>query len=83
MKQKAYYTIKEFAEYIGVHYNTIYNGIKKGHIEAFRIGKGSNCHYRIAHTEIVRMGLFHLDEIIDKLLDKKLDERENNNKEEI
>lgn len=76
MKQKPYYTIQEFADYIGVHYNTIYQGVKKGHIESFRIGSGHKCHYRIAHTEIVRMGLFHLDEIIDKILDRKLKERE-------
>jgi excisionase family DNA binding protein len=73
---KPFYTIQEFANFVGVHYNTIYHGIKKGHIEAFKVGRGKNSSYRIAHSEIQRMGLFHLDEVIDKIIELKLKERD-------
>ncbi len=76
MKDQEYYKIDEFAEKIGVCYRTVYNGIKKGHIEAFKVGKGKGSHYRIAHTEIQRLGIFSLDEIIERIIEKKLQERE-------
>lgn len=75
-KIKDFYSIQEFADYIGVHYNTIYNAIKKGHIYGFKVGKGDKAHYRIPHTEIERMGVYHLEEIIDRLIDAKLKSRE-------
>ena len=74
--EKSFYTILEFAEYIGVCYRTILNGIKKGHIEAFKVGRGKRSHYRIPHSEIQRMGVFHLDEIIDAIVEQKLKERD-------
>lgn len=82
MKTKAreFYTIIEFADYIGVCYRTILNGIKKGHIEAFRVGRGKKSHYRIPHSEVQRMGIFHLDEIIDKIVEQKLKERDERTK---
>jgi excisionase family DNA binding protein len=79
-KEKPFYTVQEFADYIGVHYNTIYNGIRKGHIEAFKVGRGKNAIYRIAHSEINRLGIFHLDVIIDKIVEQKLRERDERTK---
>jgi excisionase family DNA binding protein len=79
-KAKDFYTILEFAEYIGVCYRTILTGIKKGHIEAFRVGRGRKSHFRIPHSEIQRMGIFHLDEIIDKIVDQKFKDRDERNK---
>ena len=72
---KDFYTIQEFADFLGVHYNTIYNGIKKGHIFGFKVGRGEKAHYRIPHTEIDRLGVYHLEEIIDRILEEKLKER--------
>jgi excisionase family DNA binding protein len=83
MKDKDFYKIQEFADKIGVCYRTVYNGIKAGHIEAFKVGKGKGAHYRIAHTEIQRLGIFSLDEIIDRIIEKKLLEREEKKISEI
>ena len=79
--EKPYYSIQEFADFVGCHYNTIYNGIKKGHIEAFKVGRGKNAAYRIAHSEINRLGLFHLDDIINKIVELKIRERDEKNKQ--
>lgn len=70
-KNKDFYTICEFAEYLHVHHNTIRNGIKNGHIQAFRIGRGKKSSFRIAHSEISRMALFNLEEVIENLIEKR------------
>ena len=56
----SFYSIKEFAEKLRVHPNTIRNGIKDGRIVAFKIGKGKRSMFRIAHSEIERMILLDL-----------------------
>lgn len=70
-KIREFYTIDEFAEFLNVHYNTVRNGIKNGHIQAFRIGKGKKSSFRIPHSEICRMALFNLEEVIDGIIDKR------------
>lgn len=70
-KIKDFYTIQEFADYLKIHYNTVRNGIKNGHIQAFRVGKGKKSSYRISHTEINRMALFNLEKVIDDIIEKK------------
>lgn len=70
-KNRDFYTIDEFAEYLHVHYNTVRNGIKNGHIQAFRIGRGKKSSFRIPHSEISRMALFNLEEVIDTLIEKR------------
>lgn len=76
LSDKQFYTIQEFADFLGMHYNTIYRWIKRGHIQAFRVGRGKNCEYRIAKSEIERMGLFNLDEVLGKMIDDKLRKKE-------
>jgi len=49
--------VKEFAEYIRVHPNTVHNMIRKGYLAAFKTGKGKTCSYRIAKSETLRLGL--------------------------
>ena len=78
-KKKEYYSVQEFADFVGVHYNTIYKSIRKGHLEAIRMGSGKNASYRISHSEIQRLGLFNLEEIIDNLVEKKLKEIQHRN----
>lgn len=71
-RTKDFYTIQEFSDYLGCSYKTIYNGIRNGHIVAFKVGKGRGAHYRIAHTEIQRMGLFNMEDILGEMIDRKL-----------
>ncbi len=52
---KAYYSIKEFAELLSVHHNTIRNSIKMGRINAFRVGYGPKAALRIPSSELSRI----------------------------
>ena len=69
--EPAYYTIKEFAQRLRVHENTIRNSIKKGRINAFRIGGGPKSSYRIPSSEIHRIALFDMKDFIEKLIEEK------------
>ncbi len=70
-----FYSIKEFALKLGVHHNTIRNAIKNGRINALRIGGGRNSVYRIPHSEIDRIALFDLKDMINRMVEEKLKER--------
>jgi len=71
MTDKAYYTTKEFANMISVHENTVYRLIKKGRLNAFRIGGGLKSGYRIPASEISRIALFDMEQLIEKIIEKK------------
>jgi excisionase family DNA binding protein len=66
-----YFSIKEFASRLGVHPNTIRRAIKSGRITAFRVGAGSKGIYRIAKTEIDRIALFDMEEMIERIIEKR------------
>ncbi len=68
----AFYSIKEFAQKLGVHPNTIRRSIKNGRINAFKIGAGKKSIYRISHSEINRVALFDLEEMIEKIIEKRM-----------
>lgn len=61
---KDFYTIKEFAEKLQVHPNTVRRSIKNAKISAFKFGTDKKCTYRIPHTEIQRMIMFDLKKTI-------------------
>ena len=67
-------SIKEFAAKVGVHPNTVRKSILKGRLAAFRIGIGKRASYRIAKTEIDRIALIDLEQIVNQLVEKKLQE---------
>lgn len=67
-----FYSIKEFANKLGVHPNTIRNAIKKKRINAFKIGSEKRPIYRIPYNEIARMARFDLEEYIDMMVEKRL-----------
>lgn len=64
-------SIKEFAFLLRVHPNTIRRAIKSGRISAFKVGYGKKASYRIARTEINRIALFDLEDMIDKIIEKR------------
>lgn len=70
--QNDFYSIKEFALVMRVHENTIRRAIKNGRISAIRMGSKKKSHYRIAKSEIDRLGIISLEAIVDGLLEKKL-----------
>jgi excisionase family DNA binding protein len=72
MVENDFISIKEFAVKVGAHPNTIRRAIKKGRISACDIGSGGKRIYRIAKSEIDRIALFNLKNIIDKLVEEKL-----------
>lgn len=70
-REKEFYSVKEFAVLIGVHYNTVIRSIKNGRLNAFRIGYGKKASYRIAKSEIHRIALFDLENLVSKIIEGK------------
>ena len=54
--QNDYFSVKEFANKLHVHPNTIYRAIKKGKLYAIQLGTT----YRINESELYRMPLVYL-----------------------
>lgn len=55
--QEEFMTIKDFANMIKVHPNTIRNMIKSGRLNAFRVSPKEKSSYRIPRSEIHRIAL--------------------------
>ena len=66
--EKDILTLKEFAEYIHVHPNTVRKMIKTGQLSAFKTGKGKTSSYRIAKSETLRLSLMNFE--LHKTLEK-------------
>lgn len=62
-----FYTIKEFADKLHVHPNTIRKAIKTGYINALRTGSGEKARYRIPHTEIHNLALIQWNSVVQKV----------------
>lgn len=71
VSDKDFLSVKEFAGLVGVHYNTVIRSINKGRLGAFRIGYGKKAAFRIARTEINRIALVDLEEMISKIIEEK------------
>lgn len=67
-------SIKEFALLLRMHPNTIRRAIRSGRISAFKIGVGKKAVYRIARTEINKVALFDLEDLIEKIIDKRMND---------
>lgn len=64
-------SIKEFAGKVGVHPNTIRRAVKSGRIGAFKVGAGKRSSYRIAKSEVNRMALFDMEQMIERIIEKR------------
>lgn len=64
ISEKDILTLKEFAEYIQVHPNTVKKMIRSKYLAAFKAGMGKTSAYRIARSEAMRLSLisFNLQE---------------------
>lgn len=65
-------SIKEFASLIKVHPNTVRRSIKKGKLNAFRVGEGCKAIYRIPLTEINRLAIMNMETVMNSLIDQKM-----------
>lgn len=64
-------SIKEFANYIRMHPNTVRRAIKKGKLNAFRVGNGKRACYRIPKSETNRLALLNLEEMMERIIEKR------------
>jgi excisionase family DNA binding protein len=62
-----WYSIQMFAKLVGVHPNTIRNGIRNGKIHAVDHGTRNRKYWRIHYKEVERMGVFSLREWREKI----------------
>lgn len=67
------YTPKEFAELLRVSRTTVYQAIRCGRIQAFRVGFGPKSLFRISEKEIERMQAFDAAKLVDKIVEKKIE----------
>lgn len=72
LDMQEFLSIKEFASKIGVHPNTIRRAIKNGRLSACDIGTGKKHLYRICKTEIERIALLNLKNIIDEMVENRM-----------
>jgi excisionase family DNA binding protein len=70
--EEEFFTIKEFSDKLKVHPSTVRRAIKKGRIQAIRAGSGNRPLYRIPYSEIERIALFDLQEIVKKMIQEEL-----------
>lgn len=76
INEKEILSATEFAKCVGVHYNTVRKMIKNGKLNAFKIGcGGKTSDYRIPKSEINRLSLVCLDDIVDDLIQKRLEKK--------
>ncbi len=71
IEESGFMSVKEFASHIGVHYNTVIRSIKKGRLNAFRVGEGKRSCYRIAKTEINRIAFCDLEKLVNEIIERK------------
>jgi excisionase family DNA binding protein len=64
-------TIKEFAYELGVHHQTIRRCIKRGRITAIQVGGIKKSIYRIPRSELQRMSIKDLEDIVEKIIEKR------------
>ena len=69
--EKDFLTVKEYAQLLGIHANTVRRSIKNGHLSAFKTGVGKSV-FRIARTEIDRLALVNLEKIIEKKIEERM-----------
>lgn len=68
-------SIKEFASLMRLCEGTIRNAIKSGRLKAVRIGFGKRASYRIPRSEINRIALFDLKDMVEQIVEHTIQEK--------
>lgn len=63
LKEKMYFSVKEFSKITNLHPNTVRRSIHNGMISSIRIGEGKNAAFRIPKSELERLELLDLKNI--------------------
>lgn len=71
LMREEYLSIIEFAKKLHVHPNTIRRLIKKGRVQAVKLCTGKKCTYRIAESEVGRIAMFDLEDMIEKIIENR------------
>ena len=72
-EDEQFLSVKNFADLVNLHQNTIRRSIKDGRLSAFKIGSGKRAKYRIPRSEINRISMIDLEKIVEKMVQDKLD----------
>lgn len=75
-----FYSVKEFAAKLGKHPSSIRRAIKNNLLHAIRVGQSKKASYSIPRTEIERIGLVDLENIINKLVTERIENGQTNQK---
>lgn len=67
---KDFYSVKEFAEKLGLSARTIRRAISNGRLSVIRIGSTERSAIRIPHSEIDRVAVVELRTILTKMIEK-------------
>jgi excisionase family DNA binding protein len=69
--EKEFYSIEDFAALLNLHPNTIRTSIKKGRLNAFRIGVGKTAAWRISRSEINRIAEMDMEIVIEQIIEQR------------
>lgn len=70
-KSDDFYTVEQFARILKLHPNSIRKKIADGKIQAINLGLGRYKIWRIPKAEIERLGVFDLENLINKVVDER------------
>jgi len=66
-----FYTVEQFARKLKLHPNSVRRKIGEGKIQAINLGLGRYKIWRIPKDEIERLGVFDLENLINKVVDER------------
>lgn len=71
MNQSSFLSIKEFAAELGVHHMTVRRCIARGRITAIQVSGVKKSIYRIPRSELQRLAVKDLEDIIEKVIERR------------
>ena len=82
MEEENFLSIDGFAKKINVHPNTVRRAIKRGKLQAINVGTAKKALYRIPYSEIHRIALFDLRDLIRSLVDHEMNKESSEDQNE-